>query len=407
MQKVMINPWVRKFLESHARSYKKEVYGWLIGYEDNQKNQYIISTIPCQRYIEQEYAHATPDPIEFQEIGAFLPHGLGIIGIYHSHPDSVFHSGTDDSTLQNFTRMYPNMISGVTNGDETRWFCLKNGIIEDIEVVYQKSPSEYRFLLLFTQIHLNFSVLSNKPIIPQLISKITDNFHSSFSQIVISQHDSSLLDTLQSESMVILRSDMNLTMEKDVNAMHFDVNAFSTSKTHAKLTINIADHTSEKDGHPLQVHFGLVGVLFLSSRNYESEESLREHIRSELFDECLSYVSRGYFNVVSESVIEYKIPSSVLFFYPNCVLKIRLLVDNINALKRSLAENQIKKLEKLVEIEDSLLISLRKKFVSLYRAGKTELGKSSLFSLKKIYELRGQNEKVENIKSVMQLLEKL
>ncbi len=105
------------FIKSHAKAYKKEVYGWLVGYEDKQGNQFVISTIPCQRYIEQEFAHATPDPIEFQEIGSFLPQGLGNIGMSHrSIRIQSFILERMIRLLRNFSKMYPNMISGVTDG---------------------------------------------------------------------------------------------------------------------------------------------------------------------------------------------------------------------------------------------------------------------------------------------------
>lgn len=53
-----------------------------------------------------------------------MPQGIGLIGIYHSHPTSskLFHSHTDDNTLVSLTNQFQNCVSIVTNGKQVKFY---------------------------------------------------------------------------------------------------------------------------------------------------------------------------------------------------------------------------------------------------------------------------------------------
>lgn len=91
-----------------------EIYGWLIGLNVN-KRVYILVSIPCFNYDTQSIFNARPTTQEVSILSSSLPEGLGIVGIYHSHPGEVFHSHIDNETILNFGGMYQHFTSLVTN----------------------------------------------------------------------------------------------------------------------------------------------------------------------------------------------------------------------------------------------------------------------------------------------------
>lgn len=127
---VFVSPIIDTLIKHHAQTTSHEIYGWLLGTESKTHNLHIWFALPCINYIQQSAISALPDPKEFQEISSMLPHGVGIIGIYHSHPSQIFHSSTDNTTLQRYAKLYPKMVSAVTNRfsdkesieNKTKWY---------------------------------------------------------------------------------------------------------------------------------------------------------------------------------------------------------------------------------------------------------------------------------------------
>lgn len=110
------NRVVMEQIEHHLEvdTSNREVYGWLLGYDDGN-NVHILASMPCFNYDVQTVIAARPTPEEINLLSSSLPEGLGVVGIYHSHPDEVFHSKTDDNTVFGFGSTYSNFVSLVTN----------------------------------------------------------------------------------------------------------------------------------------------------------------------------------------------------------------------------------------------------------------------------------------------------
>jgi proteasome lid subunit RPN8/RPN11 len=150
--KVHVAPWVLTLIKQHALHHSQEIYGWLIGRETTSGKLYVCSAMSCEHYQEQSQIGAAPDPRDQQGIGNALPNGLGIIGIYHSHPAEIFHSSVDNRTLRNLSKFYPHILSAVTNADHypdptqnsTKWFQMdKEGVnIREITIGSLSFPSD-------------------------------------------------------------------------------------------------------------------------------------------------------------------------------------------------------------------------------------------------------------------------
>ncbi|MBD3190076.1 MAG: hypothetical protein GF308_05510 [Candidatus Heimdallarchaeota archaeon] len=112
------NRVVMEQIENHLEvdTSNREVYGWLLGYDEGI-NVHILASMPCFNYDVQTVIAARPTPEEINLLSSSLPEGLGVVGIYHSHPDEVFHSKTDDNTVFGFGSTYSNFVSLVTNRD--------------------------------------------------------------------------------------------------------------------------------------------------------------------------------------------------------------------------------------------------------------------------------------------------
>lgn len=164
---VKFNDLVIPFIEAHAKMNKgKEIYGWLLGFEDiieDEENemikvQRVIAAYSCHTYLEQTTINAEPDPQELSAMIGLLPKNIYNIGMYHSHPVGVFHSHTDDRTLLQMKKIYPEVISVVTNGDET--FCYKtvDNQVKEVEIVIDHLKPEFSMI----KVSANISVSKNE-----------------------------------------------------------------------------------------------------------------------------------------------------------------------------------------------------------------------------------------------------
>lgn len=134
MSDVYIFEHVLEAIENHAASFKEqEIYGWLLGYDFYDK-LFVISSIPCYYYRMQSQISAEPSHEEVMEIIKAIPKGIGVVGIYHSHTGKVFHSKTDDQTIEQFATIYPFFLSIVTNVSETKYYQFKENSVNEINV---------------------------------------------------------------------------------------------------------------------------------------------------------------------------------------------------------------------------------------------------------------------------------
>ncbi len=150
--KVMVEKNINEYIKFHANSDKeKEIYGWLIGFRENNTIK-IINIHTCHKYIIQNPIRAQPDPIEISILNMILPIGLQIYGIYHSHINDVFLSETDKSTFKDLLQNNKNLISVVSNGEITKYYCYReNKIVEFTPDIFEKNIKLKELTIHFNQ----------------------------------------------------------------------------------------------------------------------------------------------------------------------------------------------------------------------------------------------------------------
>lgn len=117
---VVIHPLAWELIPRNGLSSKLENYGWLVGISDKAGQPVIFFAWDCQDFKQQTIVAAEPDPKELHDLTVALPLGLGMIGMFHSHPhgSKIFHSHVDDNTVDDYINMVPNFLSVVTNGKD-------------------------------------------------------------------------------------------------------------------------------------------------------------------------------------------------------------------------------------------------------------------------------------------------
>ena len=115
-----------------ARERGAEALGWLLGYF-TAGGVTVLDAVAATRYKSQSRYGAEADPKEELEVATSYPRALGIVGLYHSHPfrgetqHAIFHSRTDDRTLESRASRRDEYLSVVTDGRDADVFVVKGG----------------------------------------------------------------------------------------------------------------------------------------------------------------------------------------------------------------------------------------------------------------------------------------
>lgn len=148
--KIKIDHNIRKYIEFHANTdNEKEIYGWLLGYKENNTIN-IISIYTCHKYLIQNAIRAQPDPYELSNLNTILPIGIHVYGIYHSHINDVFLSETDKKTFLDILKTNENLISVVSNGEITKFYNYEN------DTIMEFNPEIYEYKAALSEISVNF-----------------------------------------------------------------------------------------------------------------------------------------------------------------------------------------------------------------------------------------------------------
>ncbi|MHA1585042.1 MAG: Mov34/MPN/PAD-1 family protein [Promethearchaeota archaeon] len=421
--KRVIAPWIEHFIKQHALTSSREIYGWLIGSENSKGDVFILSVIPCQRYLHQSAIGAAPDPAEVQEISSSLPDGVGIIGIYHSHPADIFHSSIDDRTLQNFTRLYPKMISAVTNANyfedihanRTRWFRMnpKTKTTDEIELYHKPiSDNKFRIVKVYALISLKCHISKYSSPNSQILQKSMQFFNETWDDIPISlykinlklrakalhqakvlsvndlfsQNWLKLIDSsscakisknfakkvLQPEFITCFRFDWDETTSENQEKLSSDKNILATYQNSST-----EDEIEVKTQIPL-----LILKLVDKSEKIYSPTNLLSSLEADFRDSLMKKITRSIPIINRNNKLTLHVEEPIIIPYPGIPLKLNTFLESHES-DFSLNEEN----DQIISSERNNIESMEKRAKNLLIAGQTKEGKAILEIISSIYQI--------------------
>ena len=445
----IIAPWILDFIKHHALTSSKEIYGWLIGRENPKGDIIVLTAVACQRYQMQTSIGAAPDPREVQELSSALPNGVGMIGIYHSHPADIFHSSVDDRTLQNLARYYPNMISSVTNSvslyneenHRTRLYQLSLGkkITHEIEMTEQIAPLEHfnninTYCQLSIDLNLPISGMINQILLKYLLGEFETIWkQSQFSFLTEnSKKRLSYLKNQGKQDIPPLETSKNL-FENDllkIKSTHSpsDLPKNTLKRLFKKKTSIFIDlscsNTQNSEESPSNDIIHLHGKIYFSfhqiinSKKAENQEQMISKIKAEVMDLMIQSISRSIFEGKTLNSLEIIAPSPILLPYPGLPMMLNVIDRNILSITESLLkfQNYLKESsllkadyfpnhDQIFQQDDNKLQSMFKRAKYLIFSGKMSESYAILMILHNIYNVRGNFEKRDEISNFIQIIQ--
>ena len=286
MDFVKITEDILNFIKKQAILSTDEIYGWLIGYQMNNI-PYIITALDCQNYLQQSYINAIPDPLEIQKIGGLMPHGIGIIGIYHSHPfkSEVFHSHTDDETLISLSKQLPNCVSIVTNGKDINYYQMdKSFKLVDIDPKIWK-PEIPEFLPIFFNnsfiINLEKNLLNNESLHVKIFNKFKDYLEENWDDFKLFKNNIEIsynekINQYFKSSLDGNYLELKFKNKKNINEL-IKINVFNE-----EIGVKVAD---QADMVSLQLNLKSLDLFYITDKNSINE--LRNSIKIEIINNSI------------------------------------------------------------------------------------------------------------------------
>jgi proteasome lid subunit RPN8/RPN11 len=445
----IIEPWIQQFIKSHAKSSPREIYGWLIGRESMSGEIYVMSAIACQRYVSQHFIGASPDPREVSELGAALPQGLGMIGIYHSHPADIFHSSVDDRTLQNLAKFYKKILSAVSNGDNTswsdddpnttRWFQLNEDgkSTDQIMIVEDAVPREkFQILNCYGFLKFDITVPLKKNLTQQVMSVLMGSFQNIWDggNIEFLKTDKKELEKtiknkpnpnlVQKPHDILGQSCLTVEKKKLIKELNEgDIKSFMNADNLCRINMELISPNQNQptpEGHiKIKGELCLLAInLFDRADGLVDTKLIIDKIKSEFTDGLMQNVARGLLRITPPDHLELHTAMPVFLPYPGIPFKLTLFLENIVSIQddiaRSINENianypglsleNFPKVENFIKMEDETLHSMFKRSLVLATSGNKDLAILLLNTIVEIHRIRGNNDKANEIINAMSLV---
>ncbi len=429
---VHVAPWVLTLIKQHALHHSQEIYGWLIGRETASGKLYVCSAMSCEHYQEQSQIGAAPDPRDQQGIGNALPNGLGIIGIYHSHPAEIFHSSVDNRTLRNLSRFYPHMLSAVTNADHypdptqnsTKWFQMdKEGEkIQEIAIESSTFPSD-----------LVSTVVCRGNFVFDVELPCEGNLSANLLRILLELFEYNWIETTFAVSRI--KADVFSPSTKKIQGIDhpYSIVKLTSSKKlgkwlrrgdlfiMGKIPIRQIPKPSLKSDSkssgstpspPIRI-VGHIPLLTVASVDLSVKLSRLEPIvaqmKANFIDDLILKVSRGCFSPISSNSsgfeAELKTPETCLPLYPGIkpAITIPLFVENLESLTSehdkawqilsqlvtSFPRENFPPLSQVITLENQILDNFTQRAIVLSYSDQRTVAQSLLEDLKEMHTRRG------------------
>lgn len=403
MSRVHVDHWIEEFIKAHARTSSKEIYGWLVGHETPAGDLLVVSAITCERYTTQHEVGARPDTREIQELASSLPQGIGFVGIYHSHPGEVFHSSTDDETAISMARLYPRLLSAVTNGSITKWYRYEGG-----KKLAEFEPSRSvdaggRIQLIRAEATIEYSVRvdAGKPILPQISSTLLDGFHAGwpgatveFCQVTGINDANSVtmipVDVLASNTTQTLRPVKRISV-KELATKNLKFTDERALVARIQLSIQQPGISRDPGNTTIAGKLALDGIIGNVASRLDAAIFARQ-LEAEIMDDLMVKTARA---VVSGKVGEPAIIFPRTYYLPYLAIPLKMRVQ-VAASEASAAAR-----------EREMIAAMIKRAASMLSSGRVPLGRIMIAALRDIAAVLAERELVQRCDTLLAIAAEL
>jgi len=437
--KIIINPWVKDFIEKTPQISRSNACGWLIGFRSSSDQIVILSALIASRYLETEYNYRIPDPSELDELMQIIPSNLQIIGIFHFKPGSQLKITSKAGNPEKFYKIYSGKIICVTNIESTKFYQLSNTEHSEMDTYYHEIPENLMksLVILFnfsltTEINLKLSYL------PQVLSDITSGIDTALQNNSIVLHKSSIIaESLKSSKPYIFKNGLDSlfdpkTILKDdeplSSLLQSKISSLTNPETYLSMHISINTISNEEEiqkRDKFTKHLGAYGsfivpcVVLLNLQQPQMPEDVISTLITQLKGELTYKISRSMIKYShNRNGLLILPPESHLLQYKNVLLNVKTHLKKVDIVKKQFelelvenlldlsyfSQNTLPDIEEAFFREDDKLIMYRQKFSALGKLTDKSLGVGLLQALEYIHKERGQ---IESIKEVQRLASSL
>jgi hypothetical protein len=431
--KVIVNPWVKKFIEKSPTISRTNACGWLVGFQSSIDQTIILSAIAASRYTDTHANFRLPDPKELDELENILPNSLNVVGMYHFKPGSILKITSQAGIPEKYYKPYKNKLICATNTESTNWYTVNDMECSKNEVYYHEIPNNMlKSLLVLVEIDFATDLNLKLNFLSQISKDFEDSIKESFIEGETSLRTNSLLSNLSvnSSKPYFTREDIhsllgNETLLKEFknikSALEKVSNSLSAPETYLSMKLSINKISSPETIKNLDKFTKFIGaysriiipcIIMFNLQHPQSPDEFIKLLQSKLLDEIKYKIPR--------SMIKYSQnrkgllvlpPESLLMQYKDVLLNVKTHFKKIDIVKKQfeveLVENllflsyfsqtHLPNIEKAFFAEEDKLIAYRQKFSTLARIGDKELGIGLLRGLGYLYKERGQIDSVTEV----------
>ncbi len=434
--KVIVNPWIKQFIEKFPNISRGSACGWLIGFQSSSDQTVVLSAIAASQYSETDGNFRLPDTQELDELSSIIPSALKVVGMFHFKPGSQLKVTGSSGIPANYYNPYHDKLICVTNIETTKWYTMDDMHYTEQDVYYHDIPENIvKFLLVFVKVNFATEINLKLKFLPQITNDVLDSVDSSIEKAQVTLRNSPLATKLQDpnhpffnkEQVRNLLDSESILKEFDSLKTLIDSNfsSITTPDTYLSLDLSIdkiSNPDTIKELETFTKHMGAYGkmiipcVLLLNLQHPQNSEEITKTLKLQLHNELKIKLDHALIKFShNRKGLLILPPESVLMQYKNLILNIKTHLKKVDIVKKQFeleivenllflsyfSQNNLPEIAESFFAEEDKLIRYRKKFSTLARIGDKNLGIGLLRGLGHIYKERGQIESIQEVQRLV------
>jgi hypothetical protein len=434
--KVIVNPWIKQFIEKSPTISRGSACGWLIGFQTSVDQTIILSAIAASRYSDTESNFRLPDTVELDELNNIIPNGLKIVGMYHFKPGSSLKVTSPSGIPEKYYKLYQDKLICVTNTETTKFYQMRDTDYSELETFYHELPENLlKPLIVF--VNIDFATEINLKL--SYLSQISDDILNSIdATLPISKaflrNSASISDLNSITNPYFTRNTIHSLLEPEselkvyesiTNLLETSYSSLSAPQSYVSINLSInkiSNLDKIKDLEKFSKFMGAYGkfvvpfVILLNIQKPQSHNEIIDTLNLQLRKELKYKIERSMIKYShNRKGILILPPESLLMQYKDLILNLKIHLKKVDIVKKQFeielvenllflsyfSQNHLPNIGHSFFAEEDKLIMYRQKFSSLARISDKQLGIGLLRGLAYIYKERGQINSVTEVQRLV------